>query len=138
MLSGKRELKKEQGFTLMELIVIIVLLGIAVPAIFGLFSQISFNSAKNLLLDDMMAHCESRMEEIIAFKDNNWNWYNNPQQFAENVSLADNYTRTVTVTAINNWGSDNVSAWEITVNVSHPQIPNGYSLIVRLTQLRIQ
>jgi len=115
----------------------IVLLGIAVPAIFGLFSRISFSSTKNLLLDDMMAHCVSRMEEIIAHKHNNWAWYKNPQQYAENVSLPDDFTRTVTVTSINNWGSDNVSAWEVTVSVTHPTIPDGYSLIVRLTRLRI-
>jgi len=137
ILRAGRKTGEQQGYTLLELVVMIVLLGVAIPSFLGLFSQISFISAKNKILDDMMVRCESRMEEIIAHRQRNWAWYKNPQQYAENTALTDNFTRTVTVTPISSWGSDNVSAWEVVVNVSHPNLPAGYSLTVRLTQLRI-
>lgn len=124
---------RQEGFTLMELVVMIVLLGVAIPSVISLYSQLSVTSVKSGVLDQMMFYAESKMEEIIAIKEKNLNWYKTPNQFTENVNLADDYHRTVTVQNIQNWGNVNLSAVQITVDVSHPLIENSYTLTVRLT-----
>ena len=127
-------LKRQEGFTLIELVVMIILLGVAIPSIFALYSQLSVTATKSKVMDQMMAYGETKMEEIIATKEKNWNWYQTANQFAENVALPNDYNRTVSVQAINNWGNVGVDAWEISVTVTHPLINNNYELIVRLTQ----
>lgn len=126
-------IRRQQGFTLMELVVMIVLLGVAIPAIIALYSQLSATSLKSSVLDRMMFYAETKMEEIIAAKENNLNWYQTPNQFVENVDLPDDFHRTVTVQTIQNWGNVNISAVEIAVIVTHPLIDSGYTLTVRLT-----
>ena len=129
-----RFLKSQEGFSLFELIISIALLGFAVPAIFSLYSLLSVTSIKNKIYDQTVAYAESRMEEIIAVKEKNWDWYKRVQQFVEDVELADNFKRSVRVQKINNWGNVSVPAWEIKVAVSHPQLSAPYTLTVRLTQ----
>lgn len=134
---GKRLLlffKRQEGFTLFELIISIILLGFAVPSILSLYSKLSVTSARNKIYDQTVAHAEAKMEEIIAVKEKNWDWYKKVNQFTEEVVLPDNFKRSVKVRKINNWGNVSVQAWEILVAVSHPQLTSPYTLTVRLTQ----
>ena len=126
-------LRGQEGFTLMELVVMIVLLGVAIPSIISLYSQLSATSVKSSVLDQMMFYAEAKMEEVIAIKEKNLNWYQTPNQFAEDVNLPDDFHRTVTVQNIQNWGNVNISAVQVTVDVTHPLINNSYTLTVRLT-----
>jgi len=124
---------RQEGFTLMELVVMIVLLGVAIPSVIYLYSQLSATSVKSSVLDQMMFYAESKMEEIIAIKEKNLNWDQTPNQFAEDINLPDDFHRTVTVQNITNWGNVNVPAVQVTVDVTHPLISNSYTLTVRLT-----
>lgn len=117
----------------MELVVMIVLLGVAIPSVIYLYSQLSATSVKSSVLDQMMFYAESKMEEIIAIKEKNLNWDQTPNQFAEDINLPDDFHRTVTVQNITNWGNVNIPAVQVTVDVTHPLISNSYTLTVRLT-----
>ncbi len=124
----------EQGFTLIELIVAIVIIGVALPAIFSLYASLSAKASDGAVLDQMAALAQNKMEEIIAKKETDWTWYQDPTQFEVDESLADDYHRTVTVTAITNWGNAALNAWEVAVAVTNPRISNSYTLNVRLTK----
>lgn len=134
----KLKLKKlnenENGFSLIELIVAIIILGVALPAIFSLYASLSANSQKSATLDHMVEYAQNRMEEIIAVKEADTWWYQNPSQFDGTDNLGNGYIRTVSSSAISNWGNRGISGWEITVQVSNPRVTNPYTLIVRFSQ----
>jgi len=131
---SRKKLSGEHGFTLMEIVVMIILLGVTVPSIFALYSQLSVISTKSKIFDQMSAYGEQKMEQVLAIKDKQWNWYKKLNQFTEDVDLPDSYHRTVTVKTIHNWGNAGLTAWEIVVNVTHPRVASPYSLVVRLTK----
>ncbi len=126
--------RNERGVTLFELILVIVLMGIALPSLLSLMGQISLQSTRPAIMEKAITLAEEKMEEIIGKKEANWNWYKNPTQFESDETLSDGFQRTVTVTAITGWGSAALDAWEIQVTVTHTLLPNGYSLTVRLTK----
>jgi len=126
--------KRENGFTLIELVVAIVLMGVALPVIIGLFANVSLYASRGTVKDQMVAHAQNKMEEIVAVKEANWDWYKNPNQFVATENLTDNFQRSVTVTSISNWGNQGINGWEVTVSVSHPQMSNNYSLSVRFSK----
>lgn len=126
--------KGERGASLLEMIIVIILLGVALPAFLSIISGAARRSMQNDMLGQAVTLAEQKMEEIIAFKEANWDWYKNPSALNEVETLADGYKRTVTVTEVNNWGSINATAWEVTVKVEHSALPNGYKLVTRLTK----
>ena len=128
-------LKNQSGATLLELIIMIVIMGVVLPVVLGTISYVSVQSANYAVMDQAVALAEERMEQIMGQKEAQWNWYQNPSQFALSESLADGYTRTTTVSTLANWGVGAVDAWEVRVTVVQPQrLPNGYSLVVRFTK----
>ena len=131
-------LKAEWGFTLIELIVAIVIIGVALPAIFSLYASLSAKASDGAVLDQMAALAQNKMEEIIAKKEADWAWYQDPTQFEADERLADDYHRTVTVNTISNWGNAALNGWEVTVTVSNTRISNDYTLQVRLTKYYLE
>lgn len=134
----KRNLAAEKGFTLVELVVAIVIIGVALPAIFSLYASLSAKASEGAVLDKMAALAQNKLEEIIAKKESDWTWYQDPAQFEIDENLADDYHRTVTVNAISNWGNAALNAWEVTVSVSNPRISNSYTLNLRLTKYYLE
>ncbi|MEJ2634964.1 MAG: hypothetical protein P8184_06690 [Calditrichia bacterium] len=124
----------QQGSTLFELIVVMILVGVALPSILGLMGMIGVYTARYSVMETAVGLAESRMEEICGRKAADPNWYTDPSQFEEDVNLADGYRRTVAVTSLSGWGSESLDTWEVTVTVSHRVLPNGYSLAVRFTR----
>jgi len=124
----------ENGFSLIELIVAIIIMGVALPAIFSLYASLSANSQRSATMDHMVEHAQNRMEEIIAQKEADTFWYKTPGQFDGTENLTDGYQRTVSSSAISNWGNASLSGWEITVQVSNPRVTNPYTISVRFTQ----
>jgi len=124
----------QQGYTLMELVIAIIIIGVALPAIFSLYGQISVRAAQSALMNQMVAYAEDKLEEIIGKKESHWDWYKNPAQFAADENLGKGYRRIVTVNKITNWGNARIEAWEVQVKVTHPQLPRGFALSVRLTK----
>jgi len=131
-------LRNQHGFTLIEMLVTIVLVGILLPSIFGLLGQVAFHSSRQAIRDQLIMLAEDKLEEVIGRKEANWDWYKDPDQFEETDNPDGNFTRTVTVSDVTNWGSFNLDAWQVTVLVTHPQFPEGYQMSVRLTPYVIQ
>ena len=126
--------RNEQGTSLIELVVVIVIVGVALPSLLSLLGMVSIHSAQNGVMERAIALAETKMEEIIGKKEATWNWYKNTTAFEVDETLPCGYRRVVTVTSISNWGSAALNAWEVNVTVSHQLLPNGYSLVVRLTK----
>ena len=129
------KLKVEKGSTLFELVITIILLGVAVPAVLPLIGQMAIHNIKNESIYRSMSHASAKMEEIIAFKHINdmWAvWTNTISDYAGTETLADGSQRTVTVTLLNNWinnGGVSKDAYQVDVDVT-PAIGPGYSTSV--------
>lgn len=126
--------QSEYGYSLIELIIVIIIMGTALPAIISLYGRVVVYSSKSSVNDQMVAFAEEKMEEIIGFKEKNWNWYKNPARFVSSESLSDNYTRRVQVRKITNWGNARIEAWQVEVSVTNPLLPKGFTLSTRLTK----
>lgn len=133
-MARKNKINSESGFGLIEIVVSIVILGVALPVLISLYGSVSHKAVQSRFIDDMVTLAQDKMEEIIGYKEHHWDWYKNPQQFVSNENLADNYHRSVTVQQITNWGNASIDAWEVTVKITHPQFPNGYLLSTRFTK----
>ena len=123
----------QSGAVLMELIVAIILMGVVLPSVFSLIASVSIHSVQNGLRDQAVSLASAKLEEIIGRKEANWDWYKDTNQYESDENLADGFHRVVQINQIQNWGAGSLSAWEVSVNVSHPQLPEGFSLSVRLT-----
>jgi len=131
----KNEIKAEKGATLFELVITIILLGIAIPAILPMIGQMAIHNVENESVYRSMSFANAKMEEIVAFKHLNADWAvwaNTIADQAETVTLADGSQRTVTVVRLNNWineGGVSKDAYEVTVAVTPPVGP-AYSTSV--------
>ena len=126
--------RAEQGTTLLELVLLIIILGTALPAFLGIMGMVSTHSLQANVQQQAIVLAETKMEEIVGFKQQHWDWFKSINNFAQDINLTGGYRRVVTITHITNWGSAGIEAWEISVTVSHQLVPNGYSLITRLTK----
>lgn len=129
-----KRFKGEPGVTLIELIVIVVIIGVALPSLLSMLGVLSFNQVKNERQVESRGLAGSRIEEILAFKEKNPDWYNTINDFAGEETLEGGFSRTTEVAYIENWGSAELGTYEIRVIVSHPQVANEFSLSVRLTK----
>jgi len=129
------KLKIEKGTTLFELVITIILLGIAIPAVLPMIGQMAIHNIKNESIYRSMSLASAKMEEIVAFKhiNNLWAvWANTITDYAGTETLADGSQRTVTVTLLNNWINDGgvvKDAYQVDVVVTSPIGP-GYSTSV--------
>ncbi|MFZ0388922.1 MAG: type II secretion system protein [Calditrichia bacterium] len=131
--------KNERGTTLIELVIVIIVLGLALPSLLSLMGLVSLHSARNGVMETAVTLAEAKMEEIIGIKETHWDWYKNADQFVEeDVNLGDQFSRQVTVKQISDWGEEKLNAWEVVVRVDHPQLENGYSLTMRFTRYQIK
>ncbi len=130
----KNRILSEKGLSLIEIVVSIIILGVALPVLISVYGSVSTKAVQSRVIEKLVAYSQDKMEEIVGYKETHWDWYKNPQQFAVSENLANNYHRTVTVQQITNWGGALVNAWEVTVLVTHPQFPNGYKLTTRFTK----
>ncbi len=126
--------KKEQGVSLIELIVVIILLGVALPSLFSMIGYLASHHAKNELYTRCMVLANDRLEEIYAFKKENSDWYKTIMNFNQQENLDGGFIRETTITEVNNWGDAHLEAYDVTVKVTHPQISDGYSIKIRLTK----
>ncbi len=124
----------QNGFTLLELVIAIILIGVTLPALLSLYANMSAKASDSAIMDQLVALAQSKMEEIVGFKENTWDWYKDPTQFEVSESLPDSYQRTVTVQAVTGWGNASLDGWDVIVSVTHPRLTSGYQLSVRFTQ----
>lgn len=116
------------------MVVALVIIGVVFPAFFSLAGMATSNAAKFIVRQKAQYYAESKMEEIIGFKKLNWDWYKTITDYAKTESLADNYTRTVSVNQITKWGDQEIDGWEITVSVSHPSMDKDVQYTIRFSK----
>jgi len=124
----------QKGFSLLELIVVLILVGVALPTFLMIMGLLANNHAENEILTRCMTLADSKIEEIFAFKNENPLWFNTIESKAGEETLEGNYTRTTVISEKTNWGDNKEDAYEVSVTVSHPKLPQGYTLTVRLTK----
>lgn len=124
----------EKGLTLIELIVVLVLVGLIFPTIFSLAGTASVKATRYMYMQEASSLAEEKMEEIIGYKEQHWDWYKHINKFVGQENLNRNFTRSVTIKKISNWGKAKIDCWQVTVSVKHPHIKNPAVLSIRFTK----
>ncbi len=128
----RKLIREEQGLTLFEVIVTVIIVGIALPSLFVLIGNLSYQSLQNKTMAQAVNLANSRLEEVQAFKDSQWDWYKSINDYVE-IENIDDYTRTTEVSYNSEWGESNYEAYQVEVNVSHPKFEAGYTISIYLT-----
>ncbi len=123
----KQLIQKEHGFTLLEVILVIVVIGIAIPPVLTLFTQNLTDSTESEAYTKASLHAIERMEEILGDKravDDGYGWsYILQSGQYPNDTPESGYTRSVSIdTTGNSFGG--VTYALIQVIVSHANINN--------------
>ncbi len=116
-------LKNSRGFTLIEVVSIIVVLGIAIPALANLLSSILVNSDKAAIMSKAVLFAQEKVEEIISDKKSparGYAWVAVPNRYSGDTPES-GYTRSVTVQGAGNV-HNGVSYAFVEVKVTHNQI----------------
>lgn len=127
-------LKNQQGISLIEVIILIIIIGVALPSLYTLNALIVRYYTKNEIIVQATSLADSRMEEIISFKKENDDWSKYISSYNQSESLSGGFTRATTVTSVSGWGAEGLNAYEIVVTVSHMDLENGYSLTVMMAE----
>ncbi len=126
--------REERGFTLLEVIVVVVIVGVALPSLFILIGNVSYGSFRNKLMNSAVNIASSRLEQVQAFKDENWDWYKTITKFEEDETLADGFTRKTEVAHFEDWESSGYEAYGVTVTVGHQKLDDTYQVTIYLTK----
>jgi len=129
-----RFIRNQQGISLFEIILLIVIVGVALPSLYTLNGIIVRYHAKNEIIVQATSLADSRMEEIISFKEENDDWDTYIDNYDQTESLSGGFTRVTKVTSVSGWGAEGLDAYEIKVTVSHVELKNGYSLTTMLAE----
>jgi len=127
-------LKDQRGISLFEIIILIIIVGVALPSLYTLNGIIARYHAKDEIIIQATSLADSRMEEIISFKKENDDWSNYISNYDQTESLPKGFTRITTVTSVSGWGAESLNAYQIEVTVSHTELENGYSLTAMLAE----
>ncbi len=126
--------RREQGATLMETIVVVIIVGVALPSLMVLMGNLSFNNFKSELLSRAVDLASSRLEEVQAYKEANWDWYKTIQTFDGDEVLADGFKRKTKITYYKSWGADGMEAYQVSVSISHAKLSSVYNIYIYLTK----
>ncbi len=128
------DIRSQQGLTLIELIVVLVLVGLIFPTIFSLAGTASVKATKYMYMQEANYLAEEKLEEIVGYKAQHWDWYKHINKFVGLEQLNRGFVRSVSVQKIQNWGKAQIDCWQVVVTVTHPQIKKPMVLSVRLTK----
>lgn len=121
----KNQAQNSRGFTLVEVLLVIVVLGIAMPALMFLHSSLVQDSTDSVVLSKAVLYAEEKMEEIIADKRNpakGYDWVVTPGNYPNDVP-ASGYTRSVIIQTSGKIQNGVPYAF-VQVTVSHNEIPD--------------
>jgi MSHA pilin protein MshD len=134
--------RSARGVTLIELIVAIVIFGIAATSLMGAMSAIAKNSAERMVRDQAEAIAYAYLERVVGQPFNtihNWNGMNQSGAYDQFGNLiTDQYQIAITAQNVNGFGTavktvPAANVFRIDVRVSHP---SGVSVL--LTAFRTQ
>ena len=116
----------EGGYSLMELVATIILIGVTFPALIGFITGSMTDTIKNEYISKAIILAGEKMEEICADKNElsrGIPYISAPNQYPSEV--IDQFTRNVSVQSIL---FNNVPAIEVIVTVNHPGLSGPYTL----------
>ena len=125
-------MRRQTGFSLIELVVTITFIGISVAALLAFFTHLAQRYIQNQLLQEAIVLAQNKMEEIVTDR-------NNPDRDIDYVTTAGRYPSesineyTISVT-ISNQFINTVQGNECTVTVSHPSLDFDYNIIMFFNQ----
>lgn len=128
----KNFIKNQQGVSLVEIVILIIIVGVALPSLYTLNGIIVRYHAKNEIIVQATSLADSRMEQIISFKEENDDWDTYIKDYDQTESLAAGFTRVTKITSVSGWGAEGLDAYQIVVTVSHAELEKGYSLTTML------
>ncbi|MEJ2053416.1 MAG: hypothetical protein P8X42_05805 [Calditrichaceae bacterium] len=117
---------KEAGYSLAELIVTVVLIGVAFPGLIGFMTGTMTDTVKNECISQAIVLAGEKMEEICCDKNEASRgipYITTPNRYPQEA--IDQFMRTVTV---RNSVLNGVSIIEVTVSVSHSVMNGPYTL----------
>lgn len=115
--------KGNEGFTLVEVVVIVVVLAIAIPALIQLSSFVLENQDESAVISRASLLTQEKMENILADKrdvSKGYDWITAPGSYPIET-LGNGYTRRVTITTNTRNGVDYAL---VKVTVEHADIPD--------------
>jgi prepilin-type N-terminal cleavage/methylation domain-containing protein len=119
-------MKNERGYTLLELVFVIVLVGISFPGLLSFFANSMDDSFKNKVVTAAMVLAHSKMEQITSDKYNPAGgiaFLKSPGRYP--TEKINQFVRSVTVRDIT---LTTVPGVEVIITIHHPQMTNDYTL----------
>lgn len=117
---------REGGYSLIELIVTIILIGIAFPGLLGFIANSMIDTVKNDVINEAVLLAGEKMEQICADKNEPTKgipYISTPNQYPPEA--IEKFTRNVTV---QNIMIGNIPVTEVMVTITHPVIAADYTL----------
>ena len=123
----KNIFENSQGFTLIEIVVIIVVLAIAIPSIMTLLSSLLTDSSKYEIITQAATYAQEKIDEIIADKrssDRGYNWVVTTGRYQSDVP-ASGFIRSVYIdTTAKVYNGVPYALLQVQVQAGHIDIPN--------------
>ena len=129
----KNTRSNSQGFTLIEIIMIIVIFAIAVPTSMTVLSSTLDSSNKSTAISRAATHAQDKMEEIVGDKKNpsrGFDWVTTPGRYPGDIP-ATGFSRSVIITTGN--VQNGVSYAHVQVKVANSEISADIKLETWLT-----
>ena len=118
----KKKLSNSQGFTLIEVIMIIVVFAIAVPTLMTVLSSTLDSSNKSAVISQAALYAQEKIEKIIGDKRNpskGFDWVTTPSRYSSDVPNV-GFSRSVIITSGN--VQNGVTYAYVEVKVTHSEI----------------
>jgi prepilin-type N-terminal cleavage/methylation domain-containing protein len=116
-------LSDSKGYSLIEIIMVVLILGIAIPPIVNIFSQNLTNNVNSEIYTKANYFAEKKIEQILADKRSNSYSYIVAQGRYQNDTPETGFTRTIGIDDTNKI-INGIPYAEIIVTVSHSNINN--------------
>lgn len=117
---------REGGYSLIELIVTIIIIGIAFPGLLGFIANSMIDTVKNDVINEAILLAGEKMEQICADKNDPTRgivYITTPNQYPPEA--IEKFTRNVTV---QNIMIDNIPVTEVIVTITHPAITVDFTI----------
>lgn len=120
-----KKLQNNRGYTLIEVILIVVVLGIAIPSMMQLISSVLVDSHQSEIVSQATIYAQEKLETILADKanpDRGYAWIITPGNYPDDVP-ASGFTRSVSVETTG-MSQNGIPYALVRVTVSHATIPD--------------
>ena len=118
----KNILSNNQGFTLIEVIMVIVVFAIAVPTLMTVLSSTLDSSNKSVVISQAATYAQEKIEEIIGDKRNpskGFDWVTTTGRYSSDVPAV-GFSRSIIITSGN--VQNGVSYAYVQVKITHSEI----------------